>query len=195
MNCEGCSLALEEGQATAAVACCQRVYHTKCLVTHSYISGYESSPVLCGCNTVLYTGNNWGAYQPVPYVDVGTFLENEENRAQVKRIIQKSIDANKAQKGLNRILREKINEYKSVVKPYSDSIKALKKEAQDALRATPQWKEVSNKGRSYTAAVNKFRRDHALNHRDVLNILGTRRGLRRRDSPSYMLRRLTRMRV
>lgn len=195
MNCEGCSLALEEGQATAAVACCQRIYHTGCLIKLACISGHEESPVVCGCNTVLYIGYSGDYQQPVVQLDVNTFLENEENRAQVKRVIEKSIAAKKARRLLNVILREKRREYKIAVKPHSDSIKALKKETIDAVKATPQWKELSNTLRSYTTCVNKFRREHVLYRRDLLSLLGSTRGIGYRDRPQRILRYLIKVKV
>lgn len=174
MNCEVCSLAIE-GQATATVPCCERIYHTSCLVKESIKAGYKLLPLRCGCGMFHFNESyqQFSSYQQLPEIDLNAFVENEENRTQLKKLKEKSVAAKKARSALNTILREKRAIFRNSVKPYSDLIKAIGKETTDSIKNTEQWKTASKTMRSYTASVNKFTKEHKLSHHGLCSLLGS----------------------
>jgi hypothetical protein len=174
MNCEVCSLPIE-GQATAAVPCCERIYHTSCLVKESIKAGYNLLPLRCGCGIFHFNESyqQFSSYHQLPQIDVNAFVENEENRTQLKKLKEKALAAKKARSALNTILREKRVIFRNNVKPYSDSIKAIGKETTNSIKNTEQWKAASKTMHSYTTSVNKFTKDHKLSHHSLCSLLGS----------------------
>ena len=199
MNCELCSLPIE-GQATAAVPCCQRIYHSLCLVKEGCKAGYNLLSVRCGCNAFLFNEpyQLYSTHQQGSQIDsteaVNIFLATEGHREELNKLKEKYVAVKKARSSVTTILREKRRQYNIAVKVHADAIKALKKETRDSMRATEEWKDASKKIRSYTASINKFKQKHKLPDQYIYTLLGVNR-YRYRDSAPYLLRRLVRVRV
>jgi hypothetical protein len=158
MNCDFCSQPITE-EARATVPCCERVYHTVCLikksVTEAHASFHDITTICCGCQTPIYT-----EYYTTPDVTqaVETFLQSPENRNEVRQIRRKSTIAAKSRAALNKFIRERKGAWKALVQPHIESIKNLKQVETFHVKNSPQWKEYAKHERARMKAYTEFKK-------------------------------------
>jgi len=201
MNCDFCTQPVE-GQATASVSCCTRVYHTACLVKKTIIETqnsnyYDVTIIKCGCQASIYQEVNqyYEAPSQVQPQDVSNFLETAENREEVKQIRRKNTIMNKSRIAFARFLRERKLPFKDALQPHIDSLKAVKRAEELNIKSSNEWKEYTKHYRNLTSSYKRFRDKHNFNINTIRELLGQSLRHRYYNRPARLLIRFLRTKV
>jgi hypothetical protein len=200
MNCDFCSEAIADGDATASVSCCARRYHTVCLVKKTVIEThnsnyYDVTIVKCGCQASIYEEVNQYSNSNVNGVTVETFLETPENRAEVKDIKRKNTSMNKSRIVFARLLRERKNPFKDALQPHIDAIRTLKAVEQANIKESAEWKDYSKHDRSLWRSYEQFKQKHTLHRSTLRQLFGRSLRYCHYKRPRHLLKRFFRTKV
>ena len=183
MDCTLCNQAMQPDHRTTQMPCCPAEVHTQCYIT--YMS-HSFNPNCFVCNTVLY--------HYIPNTDLPPPLDTPEYRAALRDVKKARAARNKGLLALNKSVRDVAIGFKAQTAPLISSLKAMKREAITTVKLTQGWREGFLTSRRYTAAVNRFTKDFALNTQ-------TLRALRLwprwywKNRPAHIIRRKFRIRI
>ena len=201
MNCDFCSQPVTDEQAAATVACCERVYHTVCMVKKTVIEThtsnyYDITTILCACHTPIYSEVNQYSTPDTNAAQVAaTFLQSPENREEVKQIKRKNTIMNKSRIAFNRFLRERKNPFKDSVQPHVDALKEVKETETEHIKSSTEWKDYVKHERALSRSYEQFKRKHQLYHSTVRELFGHALRYRYYHRPQGLLRRFLKTKV
>jgi hypothetical protein len=200
MNCDFCSEAITDGDATASVSCCARRYHTVCLVKKTVIEThncdyYDVTIVKCGCEASIYQEVNQYSNSNVNGVTVETFLETPENRAEVKEIKNKQTSMNKSRLAFNRFLRERKTPFKDALQPHIDAITTVRATEETHIKNSTQWKDYIKHDRVLSRSYEQFKRKHTLHRSTLRQLFGSSLHYRYYKRPIHLLKRFFRTKL
>jgi len=200
MNCDFCSEAIADGDATASVSCCARRYHTVCLVKKTVIETqqsnyYDVTTIQCGCQASIYQEVNQYSNPNVNVVAVETFLETPQNRAEVKEIKRKNTVMNKSRIAFNRFLRERKTPFKDALQPHIDALRAVKAAEEAHIKGSTEWKDYSKHDRVLSRSYEQFKRKHNLHRYTIRELFGKSLQYRYYKRPPRLLKRFLRTKV
>lgn len=141
MSCSACNQNLEETDLMAELPCCGIVMHSKCALELVANASYNSMSVYCpGCGESLWSHSSYSTPQlPPPQA----FLDEVKTLKPIVSQYKKSLLA------FRRKVSQSKQEFKTLVAPYIDQIKAAKKTAKEALKASDEYKTYFKFHRSY----------------------------------------------
>jgi len=179
MNCDFCTEPVTDEQAVASVPCCDRVYHTVCLVKKTVIDTHHSNyhditTILCTCQSTIYSEvNQYSQHQTADATEaVATFLESPENREEVKQVKRKNTMFNKSRIVFKRFLRERKAGFKESVQPHVDALEAIKETETAYIKGSTEWKDYIKHERALTRSYEQFRRKHQLYRSTLRELFG-----------------------
>ena len=201
MNCEFCAEPVTDEQASASTPCCDRLYHTVCLVKQTVIETQHSSyndetTIACACHAPIYSEVN---QYSIPQADaaeaVATFLESPEHREEVKQIRRKNTIMNKSRIAFNRFWRDRKVAFKDAVQPHVDALKAAKDAETEHIKGSAEWKDYIKHERALNRSYEQFKRKHQLYHSTVRELFGHALRYRYYHRPQGLLRRFLKTKV
>ena len=202
MNCDFCAQPVTEEQATASVSCCNRVYHTVCLVKKTVMDTqhsnyYDITTILCACQSSIYSEVN--EHPNSPHIDstqaVETFLQSAENREEVKQIKRKNTNLNKSRIAFNRFIRNRKIPFKDATQPHVDALTSVKNAEESYIKGSTEWKDYIKHERALTRSYEQFKRKHQLYHSTIKGLFGHSLRYRYYHRPQRILARFLRTKI
>ena len=201
MNCDFCAQPVTEEQAAATVACCERVYHTVCLVKNTVLKThnsnyYDITSINCACQVPIYTEiNSYAAPDTNAAQAAATFLQSPEHREEVKQVKRKNTILKKSRIAFNRFLRERKNPFKESVQPHVDALEAIKEVETANIKGSTEWKDYVKHERALTRSYEQIRRKHNLYHSTLRELFGHTLRYRYYHSSQRLLQRFLKTKV
>lgn len=199
MNCDFCSNPVTD-DASASVPCCDRIYHTACLVKKTVLEThngnyYGVTTIQCGCQAPIYTEVNAYSAENTDTTQTETLLQNPQNRAEIKQIKRKNTIMNNSRIVFNRFLRQRKIHFKAAIQPYIYALTAAKQAEGTAIKNSSEWKDYMKHHRSVSSAFQQFQQKHNLNQYTLLSIFHRSLRYRYHNRPQRLLSKFLRTQV
>lgn len=164
MNCELCNLEIVEPGATSP--CCNRRFHTICLVKYTTAVAMDHYHINCPCGIDLYVmpQSNHMATAELP--------TSTEALEEIKRIKVMAKKARKDRLALSKILREEKQVFKNATEPHITAIKHMIKAQKASVISTGAYKDYRKSSLAYINKRRAFRTKHDLDWYGMRSIFG-----------------------
>ena len=202
MACEICEIELLEVDRKFQAPCCDRVFHTQCVmnmvsmfIDHLYDTDLPA--LTCGCGYVHWTRTREN-FDAAHEVDLAVRLqENRVMRLGVKAIKRKLRLVGSTSSAFRRVIKTEHEHFKNGAQIHINALKTLQAESRNRLRLTPEFVAARKALASANSSVALFKRRYNIGWAET-RILFPRNRQRRRwrgESPGQLIRWKFKLRI